>query len=131
MSRQEIYYEMKKMFGLVPTFFKLIPDSSLELEWQLMKTLELDESPIPAKYRDLMGLGIAAVNKCKYCAFFHTELAKLNGATDEEIQATVQFAKLNVGWSAYLNGLQFDFEQFKDEVRQMTEHVRSMQSVTA
>jgi hypothetical protein len=33
MSRQEVYREIEEAFGLVPTFFKLVPDSSLELEW--------------------------------------------------------------------------------------------------
>ena len=133
MSRQEVYYEIKKMFGIVPTFFKSIPDSSLELEWQLMKTIQFDESPIPAKYRELIGLGIAAVSKCRYCAVFHTEAAKLHGATDAEIEDAVHFAKSSAGWSAYLNGMQIDFDQFKDEVHQMVEFARSahMQTATA
>ena len=28
MSREETYQEMEEMFGLVPSFFKVIPDSS-------------------------------------------------------------------------------------------------------
>jgi AhpD family alkylhydroperoxidase len=131
MSRQEVYYEIEKMLGKVPSFFKSIPDSSLELEWHLMKTVQFDESPIPAKYRDLIGVGIAAVSKCRYCAFFHTEAAKLNGATDEEIEDAVHVAKSSAGWSAYLNGLQFDFDEFKDEMRQIAEYIRSQQQVEA
>jgi len=131
MSRQEVYYDIEKTLGTVPSFFKTIPDSSLELEWQLMKTVQFDESPIPAKYRDLIGLGIAAATKCRYCAVFHTEAAKLNGATDSEIEDAVHTAKSVAGWSAYLNGLQFDFDEFKDEVRQIVEYVRSMQSAEA
>ena len=131
MSRQEVYYEIEKAFGKVPSFFKSIPDSSLELEWHLMKTVQFDEGPIPNKYRELMGLGIAAATKCRYCAFFHTEGAKLNGATDEEIEDAVHFAKSSAGWSAYINGLQFDFEEFKDEVREMAEYIRNQQKVEA
>jgi AhpD family alkylhydroperoxidase len=131
MSRQEVYYEIEKALGKVPTFFKSIPDSSLELEWHLMKTVQFDESPIPGKYRDLIGLGIAAVTRCRYCAFFHTEAAKLNGATDDEIEDAVHVAKSSAGWSAYLNGLQFDFDQFKDEVREIAEYIRSQQQVEA
>ena len=35
MSRKEVYKEMEETFGLVPGFFKLVPDSSLRLEWDL------------------------------------------------------------------------------------------------
>ena len=125
MTRQQVYNEMKEMFGLVPSFFKAIPDSSLEMEWNLFKQVQMVEGPIPNKYRELMGIAIAAVTKCRYCAFFHTEAAKLNGATQAEIEDAVHFAKSSAGWSAYLNGLQFEFDQFRDEVLQMAEFVRT------
>lgn len=128
MSRQSVYKEMEEMFGLVPSFFKHLPDSSLELEWNLMKQVQLAEGPIPNKYRELIGLAIAAVTKCPYCAFFHTELAKVNGATEAEIEDAVHFAKSTAGWSTYVNGLQIDYEQFKSEVLQACEHVRSVQA---
>ncbi|NWG02861.1 MAG: DUF1059 domain-containing protein [Syntrophaceae bacterium] len=127
MSRQEIYKEIEQTFGLVPSFFKLIPDSSLELEWRLFKRVQFDEGPIPNKYRELIGVGIAAITKCRYCSLYHTEVAKLNGATDAEIEDAVHFAKSSAGWSTYLNGMQVDYEQFKSEVNQAYEYVRSMQ----
>jgi len=122
MTRQQVYKEIEEMFGQVPGFIKAVPDESLEAEWKQMKTAQFDEGPIPNKYRELIGIGISAVTKCRYCAFFHTEAAKLNGATDAEIRDAVRYAKSSAGWSAWLNGLQFDFEQFKTEVRQMCEH---------
>ncbi len=131
MNRQQVYDDIKEMFGVVPGFLKAIPDSSLEMEWNLFKRVQFDEGPIPNKYRELMGLAIAAVTKCRYCAFFHTEAAKLNGATDAEIEDAVHFAKSSAGWSAYINGLQTEFEQFKDEVLQICEHIRSLQAVEA
>src|SRR5512137_2954206 len=129
MTRQEVYNEIEETFGLVPSMFRSIPDSSLEQEWQLFKRVQLEEGPIPNKYRELIGLAIAGVTKCRYCAFYHTEVAKLVGATDEEIEDAVHFAKSTAGWSAYVNGLQLDFDQFKDEILQACEHVRSTQAV--
>ncbi len=126
MTKQQVYEEMKEMLGLVPTFFKSIPDSSVELEWNLMKQVQMEEGPIPNKYRELIGVAVASVMRCKYCAFFHTEMAKLNGATKEEIEDAVHFAKSSAGWSTYLNGLQFDYDQFKREILQVSEYVRSM-----
>jgi AhpD family alkylhydroperoxidase len=127
MNRQEIYKEIEDMFGLVPSFFKLIPDSSLELEWKLFKRVQFDEGPIPNKYRELIGIAISAVTKCRYCVLFHTEAARLNGATDAEIEDAVHFAKSSAGWSTYLNGLQIDYEQFKSEVQRACEYIRSRQ----
>jgi len=111
----------------VPTFVKSIPDATLDLEWELLKRVQLADGPIPNKYRELIGLGIAAVIKCRYCMFFHTEIAKLNGATDAEIEDALHYTKSSVGWSAYISGQQTEFEQFKKEVVQISQHVRSMQ----
>jgi AhpD family alkylhydroperoxidase len=130
MTRKEVYNEIKETFGLVPSMFKALPGSSLELEWQLFKRVQMEEGPIPNKYRELIGLALAGVTKCRYCAFYHTEVAKLFGATEEEIEDALHFAKSSAGWSAYINGLQLDFDQFKDEVLQACEHVRSNQAVT-
>jgi AhpD family alkylhydroperoxidase len=129
MTRKQVYKEIEETFGLVPTMFKSIPDSSLELEWKLFKQVQLDESPIPNKYRELIGLAISGITKCRYCAFYHTEVAKLFGATEEEIEDAVHYAKQTAGWSTYVNGLQLDFEQFKDEILQACEHMRSSQAV--
>jgi AhpD family alkylhydroperoxidase len=127
MTRDEIYREIEDTFGLVPTMFKLLPDSSLELEWKLFMQVQFAEGPIPNKYRELIGLGISAVSKCRFCTLYHTELARLYGATDAEIEGAVHYAKSSAGWSAYLNGLQVDFEMFKDEIKQAVEYARSKQ----
>jgi len=124
MTRDEVYAEVEEVFGLVPSFVKEMPDPSLELEWKLFKRVQMDEGPVPNKYRELIGLGIAAVTKCRYCVFYHTELAKLNGATDAEIEDAVHYAKSSAGWSAYLNGLAVDYETFKDEIRRACDYAR-------
>jgi len=126
MSREEVYYEIEQMFGAVPKMFQVVPDSTLELEWKLFKQVHLEEGAIPNKYRELIGVAISAISKCRYCAYFHTELAKLNGATDEEIEEAIHFAKSSAGWSTYVNGLQFDYDEFKKEVDFASEHVRQM-----
>ena len=125
MNRQEIYKEIEETLGLVPGFFKKIPDSSLELEWKLFKGMQLADGPIPSKYRHLIGLGISAATKCRYCTLFHTEVAKLHGATDAEIEDAVHYAKSTTGWSAYINGLQVDYDEFKDELRRIGEYVQA------
>lgn len=125
MTREEVYQDMERMFGLVPSFFRLVPDRSLELEWRLFKRVQFDPGPIPNKYRELIGLGISAVTHCRYCTLFHTEVAKLNGATDEEIEDAVHYAKSTAGWSTYLNGMRADYEQFADELKRVGDYVRA------
>ncbi|MBI4754551.1 MAG: carboxymuconolactone decarboxylase family protein [Betaproteobacteria bacterium] len=127
MNRQEIYGQIEAMFGLVPSMFKRVPDASLELEWQLFKRVQFDEGAIPNKYRELMGVAISAISKCHYCALYHTELARLNGATEAEIEDAVHYAKSSAGWSTYINGLQLDYDQFRAEVLKACDHVRAAQ----
>jgi AhpD family alkylhydroperoxidase len=125
MNREQVYKEIKEMFGLVPSMFKSIPEKTLELEWLLFKKVQFEEGPIPNKYRELIGVAISAISKCRYCALFHTEIAKLNGATEAEIEDAIHYAKSSAGWSTYINGLQLDYETFKKEVLQACEYVRS------
>ena len=122
-TRGEVEAEMKEMLGLVPSFFNRIPDRFLEAEWELFKGLELGETLIPNKYKELMGVAIHSETKCRYCILFHTECAKLFGATDEEIQEAAHYSKMSVGWSVYLNGTQEDYDRFADELRQIGAHV--------
>ena len=125
MDRKQVYKEIEDTLGVVPTFFKAVPDSTLELEWHLMKSVQMEPGPIPNKYRELIGLAMSAATRCRYCTFFHTEMAKLNGATDAEIEDAIHFAKSSAGWSTYLNGLQLDFEQFRTEILKAVQYAHS------
>ena len=124
-SRQEVYQDIESTLGIVPTFMKMVPDNSLELEWELMKQVQMAPGAIPNKYRELIGVAVAAATKCQYCSHFHTEFAKLNGATDAEIEDALHYAKSSMGWSTYINGSQADYDQFCKEVDQICAHVRA------
>jgi len=124
MNRNEVYAEIKQTLGVVPEFIQALPDKTLELEWKLLVASQMEEGPIPNKYRELIGVAISAVTKCRYCSFFHTEFAKLNGATEAEIEDAIHYAKSSAGWSAYLNGLQVDYDGFKGEILKVCDHVR-------
>jgi len=127
MDRQQVYQEIEGIFGLVPSFFKELPDNTVEAEWRLFRAVQLDDGPLPVKYRELIGLGIAAVTKCRYCVFYHTAIAKLFGASDAEIEAAVHYAKSCSGWSTYLNGLAIDYDTFKQEIEQACDFVRAQE----
>ncbi len=127
-ERQKVYDEITAAFGFVPGFFKTIPDISLAHEWNALKTVQMAPGAIPNKYRELIGLAVASVRGCDYCTYFHTEFARLNGATDAELEDAVHFAKSNAGWSTYLAGIQYDYNQFKKDVDDICNHVRTTQA---
>jgi len=49
-------------------------------------------SVIPDKYKELMSIAVALTTQCPYCLERHTEKAKKNGATREEIAETIMIA---------------------------------------
>ena len=80
--------------------------------------MTLEETRIPNKYKELIGLAMSAATRCKYCTYYHTEVAKLFGATDEEIEEAMHFNKQVIGWSTYINGMQLDYDKFTQEIDQ-------------
>ena len=124
-SRTDVERDIQETLGLVPGFFASIPDEALDHEWELFRRWELDETEIPNKYKELLMLAVHAETRCRYCLLFHTEVAKLYGATDEEIQEAVHLAKHTIGWSGYLNGIRYDYDEFERELHEIGEHLTS------
>lgn len=131
MQRSKVEAEIRETLGVVPEFLGEIPDYQLESDWAIFKNFELEETAVPNKYKELIGLAVSGATRCRYCAYFHTEAAKLFGATDEEINEAALMAKHTMGWSTYLNGRQFDYDRFTSEVDQVVEHVRREELVPA
>jgi len=50
------------------------------------------DAAIPAKYSQLIALGVESQIPCNYCVYAHTTMAKILGATDKEIQEAVASA---------------------------------------
>ena len=71
MSYPETVSDMEKEFGIMPGFFKGVPQDVLVQMWPVMKRYMLGESKIPPKYREMIGLAVAATLKCPYCEIFH------------------------------------------------------------
>ncbi|HYZ00011.1 MAG TPA: hypothetical protein VFA92_00820, partial [Candidatus Binatia bacterium] len=55
-SRPEVEAEIRETLGIVPSFWARVPDNLLDLEWELFKRIELEETRIPNKYKELMGV---------------------------------------------------------------------------
>ena len=124
-TRQQVYQESKDLLGIVPDWVKQFPDGGLQGFWILMKDFYLAETKIPNKYKDLIGIAVAGATRCRYCALFHTEAAKLNGATDVEIAEASAVSGLTMLGSTFLNAQQVDYEQFRKETLEIVAYVKS------
>ena len=116
--------EMKAMFGGVPVMFEKLPAHVRASAWEWFKSMSNPDAAIPAKYGELIGLGVAAQIPCDFCVYAHTTMAKMYGATDEEIQEAVSKGAEVRHWSTILNGNQVEFEGFKKEWDGMLEFVK-------
>ena len=72
-----------------------------------------------------MGLAVASQIPCEYCVYAHTTMAKMLGATEEEIQEAVMKGAEVRFWSTVLNGNHVDYESFKSEWDDMLEFVKA------
>ena len=61
--------------------------------------------------------------------YLHTQVANTLSATDAEIEEAVSFAKSNAGCSAYINGMQSDWETFKSDIDQACAHMAAQAAV--
>jgi AhpD family alkylhydroperoxidase len=115
-SAQATYRDIEATLGTVPSFFKLFPESAIAGAWAEFKTLQLNpKTKLDGKTKELIGLAVAAQIPCQYCVYFHTAVAKANGATDEDIKEAVAMAAIVRHWSTVLNGMQVDLAGFKHE----------------
>ena len=109
--------EMKEMLGGVPAELQLYPQSARAAGWAMMKSTDLNENTaLPAKTRELIGLAVAAQIPCRYCVYYHIKAASAAGASQEEIREAVHQASLTRHWSTILYGNQYDLETYKAEI---------------
>jgi AhpD family alkylhydroperoxidase len=112
--------DIQKTLGFVPQFFLKFPETALPGAWEEMKTLQLNPATaLPGRSKELIGLAVAAQIPCHYCIYAHTEFAKLNGASEEEIGEAVAMAATTRHWSTFLNGIQTDEGKFRGEIAKL------------
>ncbi|MBS1122124.1 MAG: alkyl hydroperoxide reductase AhpD [Deltaproteobacteria bacterium] len=119
------YKDVEATLGFVPQFMRSIPRSYVATFWQSMKTFEMNPATkLDLKTKELIGVAVAAQIPCEYCVQFHTDGARMHGATNEEIQEAVAMAGMTRLGSTLLNGLQIDKVQFKKDMARIEQHAR-------
>lgn len=114
-SWQKAQTEIKAMMGSVPVMFTKLPMNVRVSAWELFKSINNPNTAIPSKYGELIGLAVAAQIPCEYCIIAHTALAKLFGATDEEIKEAIAKGAETRFLSTILNGNLVDIKSFKSD----------------
>jgi len=124
-STSKVREEIREAFGTVPSWVNAMPSQALEGFWTMMRDFQLAETTIPNKYKELIGLGVSGATRCRYCTLFHTEAAKLFGATDEEISEAAMMAAHTMAASTFVNAIQTDYDTFRRETLDAIAYVRS------
>jgi AhpD family alkylhydroperoxidase len=119
------YKDIQNTLGFVPTFLKAFPEEGIAAAWDELKSVQMNPTTaLSTKQKELIGLAVAAQIPCRYCIYFHTQVAMLGGASDGELKDAIAMAAITRHWSTYLNGMQIDLGQFKKELRQMVAYVK-------
>jgi AhpD family alkylhydroperoxidase len=108
--------EIQQTLGLVPSFFKAYPESGLSGAWEEFKQLQLSsKTAIPSRFKELIGLAVAAQVPCNYCTYAHEKFARIGGANDAQIREAVASASSTRHWSTLLNGIEMDMAAFRKD----------------
>lgn len=117
---------MSQLFGFVPEFLKRFPDEARAGAWKQMRDVQMSPTTaLSGKEKELVGLAVASQIPCQLCIIGHTELAKLNGATDAELAEAIAMASLTRSMSTLLNGLQIDETQFRRDLDRIAKGARA------
>ena len=131
MSYNQTRTDMEQTFGSFPGFFNGVPQDVMVQMWPIMKKYIFGQSTIPPKYREMIGLAVAATLKCPYCETFHRGAAKMHGATDEELAEVGAITGQTSFWSSVLHAQNYDVNTFLKEFQAMGEKLSKKQSMTA
>ena len=126
---KQIEAEMEETFGTVPVMFTVYPEHMRASAWEWFKSTMSPDAATPAKYSQLISLGVASQIPCNYCVYAHTTMVKMLGATEKEIQEAIANAANTRHWSTVLNGGGVDFEEFKTEWDGILAHLKKQSEV--
>ncbi len=122
---QSALKDIAQTLGSTPEFFRKFPDAARASAWRTFKDQQLGPTALSGKDKELVGLAVASQVPCKFCVIAHTEFAKLNGATEEEIAEAVGMASFTREMSTLLNGMRVDETQFHADISRLVKGARA------
>jgi AhpD family alkylhydroperoxidase len=127
---EDLRKDITSHFGFVPSFVNVLPPTEARLWWTAVRDFQLsDKTKLDGKTKELIGLGVSAQIPCHYCVLFHTEAARLNGASEQEVQEAIFMSSLTRMGSTILNGAQLDQNTFDKELKDIVAYVKKQMSM--
>jgi alkylhydroperoxidase/carboxymuconolactone decarboxylase family protein YurZ len=123
MARQQLLEQVEQDFGLVPGFMADMPDPVLEQYWTTLNWV-LSDTALSARDKALVAFGAATAIHCSYWVPFHSAQFALNEMGDEHIKEASWVVQSVTGASAYIYGVDYNNEKFREELRAMVEHIK-------
>lgn len=112
--------DVQSLYGFTPNFLTEYHKPALPAAWKGLRDFHMSaNTALPMKVKSFIGLAVGAQMPCNYCIYIDSEMAKLNGATAEELKEAVLMAADVRQWSTFLNGINMDEAKFRREVDQM------------
>ncbi|HEX3934216.1 MAG TPA: carboxymuconolactone decarboxylase family protein [Puia sp.] len=96
-SNQIVFDRLTSLLGAVPNLYAGFAWSENALTTYL--ALENSKSSLNARQREAIHLVVSQVNDCRYCIIAHSQIARMNGFTDEEIK------EIRLGTAGFDKGL--------------------------
>jgi AhpD family alkylhydroperoxidase len=116
--------QVTQLLGSAPEFLQRFPGVARAGAWRTMRDVQMNPATATSgKNKELIGLAVASQVPCRFCVLAHTEFAKLNGASDAEINEAIAMASFTREMSTLLNGMQIDEGQFRKDVDHLVRNV--------
>jgi len=101
-----VYDDIKQTFGMIPNLFKAMAAADpcwLEMNWYREKKIMIEEGPLDNKTRELIAFAVSVVNNCEYCSLVHENMARMQGASKDEINHARQIIELFASFNVITN----------------------------
>ncbi len=104
-----LYEDIKANFGMVPNFFKAqaaVDPAWAALNWQRVKHIMLSEGGLERKTREIIAMVVAIMKGCRYCDLAHETMARMSGATDQELEDAMKVVELIQSFTSIADSLE-------------------------
>ncbi|UPM42217.1 carboxymuconolactone decarboxylase family protein [Halocatena salina] len=120
--------EIEQYLGQVPSWMRALAEPASDHSWGVVRDLEFGDTELTQREKELVGLGAATAMNCPYCIHFHTEGAKMEDVTEEELREATNVAANVQYFSSILHGAEVDYEEFVDETTEIVDHIETQRT---
>jgi AhpD family alkylhydroperoxidase len=124
--------DIEQSFGFVPEFMKGMPAEALPGAWLGMRDVEMNPgTALSGKHKTLISLAVASQIPCRFCVIADTEFARLEGASDKEINEAVAMAGISRNLLTLLEGMGVDDRTVRRDADRLNNPNRPSKRVAA